>query len=84
MLKKKKLTKYNTRTLIVRNIKWVVNPTKSLPNINTEAPIIIELPSLPIPMLWAKTAAKQPSPPPIIVPSPRLKPFPIVAPEVFD
>jgi len=59
------------------------NYMKSLPNINTEAAIMIEFPTLPIPMLCAKSAAKQPSPPPIIVPSPRLKPFPSVAPDMF-
>lgn len=51
---------------------------KSLPKIYTKAPTTIELPSPP--MLCAKTAAKHPNPPPTIVPIPRLKPFPSVAP----
>lgn len=42
----------------------------------------IELPTPP--MLRAKTAAKHPIPPPTIVPIPRLKPFPSVAPVHVD
>jgi hypothetical protein len=38
----------------------------------------IELPTPP--MFCAKIAAKHPNPPPTIVPIPRLKPFPSVAP----
>ena len=38
----------------------------------------MELPTPP--RLWPKTAAMQPSPPPIAVPIPRLKPLPSVAP----
>ena len=41
--------------------------------------IIIEWP-IP-PTFWAKNAAKQPKPPPAIVPIPRFKPFPSVAPD---
>lgn len=40
--------------------------------------MIIELPTPP--RFWATTAAMQPSPPPNIVPIPRFKPLPNVAP----
>lgn len=71
----------------LENIFWSLSQTdsrrfiKSLPKINTEVPMIIELP-IP-PMHWAKIAAKQPSPPPTTVPIPRLKPFPKVAPDTL-
>lgn len=41
----------------------------------------IELPTPP--MLCAKIAAKHPNPPPTMVPIPRFKPFPSVAPNML-
>lgn len=51
----------------------------TVPKIKTEEPIATALPVPPI--SWDKSATREPSPQPRIVPAPRFKPLLIVAPE---
>ena len=60
----------------------ILQKESCLPKINTEMLMAMALPALPVfwAKLWAKSAARQPKPPPKIVPIPRFRPLLSVAP----